>query len=183
MQEGRKTRSNDSLLDRLESAGCGRSRCLGLIRQRLTRTDVDAEDLLQEAYLAALHRLDDLQGRIDFIRPWFLMILRYVINNAGRKYRRRHGKPLQWDRDSPPQLSDEPSPEESLLARERMQVILSEIDRLPVTEAAVFRDVELYGMRSIEAAGELGIAPREAIWRLQRARAILRAHLRGEVPG
>ncbi len=150
----------------------------------LTGDDADAEDALQETFLAAWRGAAGFRGA-DSARAWILTIAR---NAARRQHRRRAGEPERFESvDSVDWLGlmagwgSEPAPDE-LLARladrdllARAMARLSEEDR----EILVLRDLE--GFSGEEVTRMTGLTLPAAKSRLHRARLRLTAALKEEV--
>lgn len=153
---------------------------------RLTRSDADAQDVLQETFLAAYRKLGSFRGESRF-STWLCRIA----TNAARMLRRRQGRrrtePLddylpKFDADgrhaaTPAELevasrADEMLDRKALAARAR-----EGLDRLPDTYREVFVLRDLEEMTSEEVAGLLGISAATVRQRAHRARLMLRGWL------
>lgn len=142
----------------------------------ILRDDLQAEDLVQEAWVRAYQHLSEFAGRASF-STW---VLRITVNEGlarlrmGKRYgEQREGTDAQGARMDR-FISPVPDPEQQAASRE-MRILLEElIDKLPDANRAVFmlRDVE--GMSTSEAAEVLSITEENVKVRLHRARASLR---------
>ena len=139
------------------------SRLLATIR-RILRNDADAEDALQETYLAAWRARDRFDGR-STMNTW---VHRIAINTALNKLRKTGSVSIEIDSDlenvehhaSGRQIDD-------LALRE---VVWGAVDQLPDEQRVVLvlRDIEQ--MSSEEVADRLNLTPAAVRQRLHRAR-------------
>jgi RNA polymerase sigma-70 factor (ECF subfamily) len=146
----------------------------------LVRTDAEAEDVLQETFLAALRGAAGYRGD-GSVRGWLLTIARHTA------YRRRRREAI-YDHEEDHDLERlgaeagfgdlSPSPLEALTqeeARKRVQRALARLDEVD-REVLVLRDIEgLDGAQTAEVLG-LGLAAMKS--RLHRARLRIAALLR-----
>lgn len=135
---------------------------------RLLGNREDAEDLVQESFLAVLERIATFERGREFA-PWFYRI---VVNrglNARKSVARRATADLPAEVTSPG-----PSPlrmaEQSELAT-RLREAMAE---LPERQRDVVRLFELEGFTSLEIAEMLGISDGTVRWHLHEARERLR---------
>ena len=152
------------------------SRLLATIR-RILRNDADAEDALQETYLAAWRAQDRFDGK-STMNTW---VHRIAINTALNKLRKTGSVSTKGEADlegiahlaSGRQIDD-------LALRE---VVWGAIDQLPDDQRVVLvlRDVEQ--MSSEEVAERLGVAPATVRQRLHRARKYVAEILSPELCG
>jgi RNA polymerase sigma-70 factor (ECF subfamily) len=156
------------------------------VARGIVSTDAEAEDVVQETYLAAFQRLDSFRGASAF-STW---ITRIAINNALMHQRRKY--PLEeYDTVSesddtsvlpfPGQL---PETTESQLGRNQLRRILEEVVHgLPPELRLVFVMSETEGMTNKEIARDLELNPITVKTRLFRARRWLRTDLERRVKG
>ena len=144
----------------------------------LTRSRLEAEDLVQETYARACARMDTLR-RHESLKSWLMMILRNLWLN---QLRERTGRPemiavdiaevseeLRADHSSDPH-------EAYVRAVERQQVAEALLElRVDFREIVVLREFE--GLSYQEMARVLDCPPGTVMSRLGRARAALRALL------
>ena len=152
------------------------SRLLATIR-RILRNDADAEDALQETYLAAWRAQDRFDGK-STMNTW---VHRIAINTALNKLRKTGSVLMEVEPDlesiehhaSGRQIDD-------MALRE---VVWGAIDQLPDDQRVVLvlRDVEQ--MSSEEVADRLGLAPAAVRQRLHRARKYVAEILSPELCG
>ena len=161
------------------------------VARRLLRSEDDARDALQDAFLQAFRAIGAFEGG-SRLSTW---LHRIVVNASLMKLRTRARRPEQaidellprfyedGHRIEPgsPWRADVPDPVES---RELRQLVRASIDRLPEIHRNVLllRDIE--GLSTEETARMLGIKPDTVKVRLHRARQALRTllhpHLAGE---
>jgi RNA polymerase sigma-70 factor (ECF subfamily) len=130
----------------------------------------DAEDLVQESFLAAFQYLDSY----DVTRPFGPWLMRIVLNrgaNLRRSRARRETEP-EVDAVSPaPSALDESERAEAREVLTRALATLSERQRMIVT----LFDVD--GLTSTEIGEMLGLSPGTVRWHLHEARGTLRGAL------
>ena len=150
-----------------------------------------AQDLVQEAFLAAIKAREGFRGR-STERAWLLGILRHKLADYFRRQRRELLVP---DPESP--LPDEEpafhmsglgeggwvegvapkaweAPDESLVRREFQETLRGCLSRLPDKVAQVFLMREIDGVPSDEICKDLGVSPNNLWVMLYRARMGLR---------
>jgi len=129
----------------------------------------DAEDVAQDTFLRAFHRLDGYRGDGPF-RAWLLRIAhRTALRAAGE--RRPAAVPLSALEREPGGLPAERTPAERLESRERLARLDAKLKGLPPAHRAVLvlRDVEGFSYEEIAQVTE---APLNSVkGRLHRARA------------
>jgi RNA polymerase sigma-70 factor (ECF subfamily) len=134
----------------------------------LTRSDQDAEDLVQEAYLRAFRSFDGFRGGNP--RAWLLSIVR---NTCYSWLRQRHAQLVDTDAEADAaQVPDDPAagPEAQVIRRADGVLLRRALDELPVEyrEAIVLRELE--GMSYKEIAEVAGIPLGTVMSRLARGR-------------
>ena len=158
------------------------------VTRRLLRSEEDAKDALQDAFLSAFRALSTFeQGSL--LSTW---LHRIVINAALMKLRTRRRKPEDSVEDLLPQYLEDGHRKDGhlgnptkpwkepdvLLERQETRTLVREcIDRLPESYRTVLllRDIE--ELDTEEAAQLLGISPNAVKIRLHRARQALRTLL------
>jgi RNA polymerase sigma-70 factor, ECF subfamily len=145
---------------------------------RLLRTESEASELTQEAFLRAyqnLHRYDDT-------KPFDLWVLA-IARNLCLDLLRRRGKMRTEDVDSHKDTlpSHESSAEEGAIAREEKQSLEQAMDALPVSDREVLALYYVQRRTTKQIAQLLGVAPGTIMARLFRAREKLRKELTPEV--
>lgn len=139
------------------------------------RTDADAEDVMQEAYLSAYQHLHQFEGRAKF-STW---LTRIAVNSALARRGKREGNGMtDSDDDSLEALeSMAPDPEQETLASELRDVMEREVAALPDSFRSTFILREVEGLSTTETAEVLGISEDLVKTRLHRARTTLRDRL------
>ena len=140
----------------------------------LTRSDQDAEDVVQEAYLRAVRFFGGFRGGNS--KAWFLTIVR----NAAYSWLQRsqaQGPITPFDAQIHDVEDKSPGPEVELLQSATRQDLREALERLPVEfrEALVLRELE--GLSYKEIAEVSGLPIGTVMSRLARARQNLRQHL------
>lgn len=147
----------------------------------LLQDPVEAEDVVQEAFLTLMTHLDRFEGR-SRVGTW---LYRVAYNASLDRLRQRQPEPLpEQDSEGP----DDPpmpralvewrlTPEEILADAEALAELDQAVAELPEALRAVFilRDIE--GLSTAETAEALGISPGAVKVRLHRARLALRERL------
>lgn len=156
------------------------------VARGLLSTDAEAEDVVQETYLAAFRSLDRFRGGATF-STW---ITRIAINNAlmhQRRIRPEEGYDTVIESDNSSVLPfPGPLPEgaEAQLGRLQLRRILEElVNGLPPDLRLVFILSEAEGMTNNEIARDLELNPVTVKTRLFRARRWLRTDLERRVKG
>ena len=149
------------------------------VARRLLRSEDDAQDALQDAFLSAFRALERFETRAR-LSTW---LHRIVVNASLMKLRRRQRKPEESIEDLLPKFKDDghhadpPGPWRESSGAERnelRQVVRESIDRLPETHRTVLllRDIE--GFDTEETAKLLEVTSNAVKIRLHRARLALR---------
>jgi len=155
------------------------TRLVGYLRG-LTNTEVDAEDLAQEAFLRAYRSLKGFRGTSSF-RTWLYQIATNVFRHWLEK--RRNQAPVNAGSiDAPPPGMDEPvepmgeeNPEAQHLQRDAIDRALAQLPD-DQREAVLLRDVEGFEYREI--AEQLGVPLGTVESRIFRGRSRLKELLR-----
>ena len=152
----------------------------------ILKSDVETEDVLQEAYLLAWRAIGDFRADAK-LSTW---LVRIVINQAFGRLRRRSAQIIPLDTTMEPidpemrlALQDDPdhSPERSAMRAEVRRLIEARIDLLPEAFRTVFmlRAVEEMSVEEVAAVLELPEATVRT--RFFRARGLLREGLSRDV--
>jgi RNA polymerase sigma-70 factor (ECF subfamily) len=166
--------------------------------RRLTRDDVEAEDLLQDAAARACEFFHQFRTGTNF-RAWFFKILTNCFYGRIRKERHRTHVSLDQLDDAPPVYlysrtresgwhDLDADPAEAFVGRLDADVILHALDDLPEEYRAVATLYFLEDLPYDEIAGVLGIPVGTVRSRLHRGRRVLQRRLwdvasdRGLVP-
>ncbi len=149
------------------------------VARAILHSDADAEDALQDAYIQAFIHLEQFRGDSRF-STW---MTRIVINAARMRLRSSR---INEEYDTAQErtynaetsgLTRFPTPEESLLQNEFVQILDDAIFRLPENLRIVFVLKEVQGMKAIEIAELLQLNAVTVKTRLFRARLQLRQTL------
>lgn len=141
------------------------------VAMRLLGQQQDAEDLVQDAFLATLEKIDSFDTQRDFA-PWFYRILVNRCLNARKSRARRSTVEVPHDA-----ASATPSP---LLETERSEMrthLKRAIAQLPERQQAIVTMFDLEGFSSPEIAEIMGISDGTVRWHLHQARRVLREAL------
>lgn len=155
------------------------------VARRYARTEEDARDIVQAAYLNAFRAMSQFNGHAR-LSTW---LHRIVVNTALMKLRSQRRRPeepiesllpaFQRDGHHVEQFADGGPTAEDLLQRQDTRRVVREcIGRLPVGYRTVLllRDIE--GRPAGEVAASLGLTPAGVKTRLHRARQALATQLR-----
>ena len=134
----------------------------------IVRSDSDAEDVLQEAYVSAYRHLHQFAGRAR-LSTW---LTRIAVNAALGHLRR---KPLAPEHIPVPTPLD--NPERALSQRQLRGALEASIDALPEAYRMVFMLRVVQGLSGSETAACIGVDEQVVRKRLQRARQSLRKTL------
>ncbi len=138
---------------------------------RLLSHREDAEDVVQESFVAALEALD----RFDATRPVGPWFYRIVVNRSlnARKARSRRAREMIPE-DAPARTA---SPERAVEVTEARGQVATALASLSERQRAVVEMIELEGFSGPEVAEILGIPEGTVRWHLHGARKALRAAL------
>lgn len=147
--------------------------------RRLTRSQADAEDLVQETYLKAFRASNRFEAGTN-LRAWLFTILHNTHRNRTRD---RMREPLVdvWQTDLPEDVSlfgtRSESPEDLLLKGVLAPELQAAVDALPAgfRQAVLLRDVE--GFTYAEIAEILELPMGTIMSRISRGRRLLFSHL------
>ncbi|HEY8485695.1 MAG TPA: sigma-70 family RNA polymerase sigma factor [Longimicrobiales bacterium] len=140
------------------------------IAYRIVRHREDAEDVVQDAFVRALERLDTLKRGRPF-HPWFYRI---VVNRALSCWRSRAVRAAEA---VPEEAVGDSTPEGDAERSELRRRLAEALDALPESERIVVQLSELDGLTSAEIAEILGEPAGTVRYRLHQARRRLRAAL------
>jgi RNA polymerase sigma-70 factor (ECF subfamily) len=155
------------------------------VARRLLRSDDDAADAVQEAFISAFRAIGNFEGGAK-LSTW---LHRIVVNASLMRLRNRTRHPeISIDELLPKFVEDgqhideprewrSPEPLDALERRETRKLVRGLIDQLPSDYRTVLllRDIE--GLDTKETAELLGVTPNAAKIRLHRARLVLRTLL------
>lgn len=145
-----------------------RARAIAL---RLMRNTDDADDLVQDAFLRALQRIDSVDPERPF-GPWFFRVL----TNTGLDAIRRR-KTRQTDETDPDVADAAPTPAEEAEQGEIRRRFHAALAALPPRQRTIVWSFEVDGLSTKEIARELGVTEVTVRWHLMQGRRTLRAAL------
>ncbi len=130
-------------------------------------------DVVQDVFLAVHRKLDDFEGRSK-LRTWIAS----VVINVVRSHRRAHQRRRLHDAFDEERMIDarEKAPDEAVLEREAVELLMRILEPLPEEQRAVFLLSEIEGLEMAEIAEALGINVNTGYSRLRLAR---KAYARG----
>lgn len=158
------------------------------VARGIVDSDAEAEEVVQEAYLAAFTKLETFRGEARF-STW---ITRITLNAAAM--RRRAARPhesydtvVEIDRGKasvvPFPMTETERPEAAMARREVRDMLEAAIASLPAPLRVVFLMHESEGMDIRSIARDLGLNPISVKTRLFRARRRMRAFMEREMAG
>jgi RNA polymerase sigma-70 factor (ECF subfamily) len=149
---------------------------------RILRNPQDAEDAVQEAFITALDKLDQFDGRAEF-STW---LYRIAVNTSLMALRQKRSRHRKEESIEVPQFEDIRSrvlvdwgadPAHALLDSEMRETMEAAIDKLPAKYRVVFVLRDLEGLSIEETSQTLGLSAANVKVRLMRARLFLREAL------
>ncbi len=153
---------------------------------RVTRSEQDAQEVLQNVFLTLLEKLSSFRGESRFSSWLYRVALNAAYMHMGDKGRRT-SKEISLENYAPyneygilegvSERSWSDLPDEELLGREGMEVIEKAIDELPTRYRVVFHLGDVEGLSDQEVADALGISLSATKSRKRRARLFLRDKL------
>ncbi|MFB3826199.1 MAG: RNA polymerase sigma factor [Bryobacteraceae bacterium] len=139
------------------------------------RDDLEAEDVLQEAWVRAYEHLDQFEGRSSFA-AWVTRIAYHEALARARKSRR--WVPLENEEGeimSAANRDVSETPESSAMRSQLARLLQAQVENLPDMYRSVFVLREIEQLSTAETAECLGLSEEAVKTRLHRARAVLRA--------
>ena len=146
----------------------------------LTRSDQDAEDVVQEAYLRAVRFFGGFRG--GDAKAWLLTIVRNTSHSAWARGRGTAAT-VPFDDDTPEVEDAAPGPEDLLLQKASRGEIRQALDALSVELREVIVLRELEGLSYKEMAEVIQLPIGTVMSRLARARVRLRRELHERIHG
>lgn len=138
------------------------------------KSDEDAEEAAQQAWVDAYTHLDGFEGR-SAVSTW---VCRIGLHNSLARARKRKREIHLVDEEA---MSDDRNPEEGASSSEMRRLLESAIDELPETLRVTFVMREVEGMSTAETASMLSIGEDAVKTRLLRARRALRDRMEREI--
>lgn len=131
----------------------------------------DAEDLVQDAFIQALDRIDSFERGRPFA-PWFFRIL------TNRGLNARQSRALRTMSEVPEDTASAlDSPEQDAERGELRERLREAVAKLPERQQTIVQLFEIDGWTSGEIADALGITDGTVRWHLHEARRVLRTEL------
>lgn len=141
----------------------------------LTRSDADAQDLVQETLLRAYRAIDRFDGR--YPRAWLMTIMRNANINRARKKRPDLLDDPDKTFERSVEFAETDSPESLTMEGEFDATVEDAFDQLPDKFREVVELVDLNGLAYQEAADVLDVPVGTIMSRLHRARKRIRDHI------
>lgn len=149
------------------------------VARSVLRDDLEAEDVMQQAYVDAYAHLSQFAGQAKF-STWLTRIAFHEALARLKRHRREgalRASPVGNEDPMEMVRSSGPNPEDQALHGELREHLEAAIDALPATYRMAFVMREVEGMSTSEAAACLGKSEDVVKTRLHRARALLRDDL------
>ncbi len=142
----------------------------------ILRDDTEAEDVMQDAHVAAFQHLGEFEGRAAF-STWLTKIAVHEALARLKKLQRFEPEDFNLDESLIPMDENDASPEAATSSSETRALLEEAILTLPIRyrSVLVMRDVE--EMSTLETATALELTEEAVKVRLHRARAFLRKEL------
>ena len=148
------------------------------LSRAVLRSDAEAQDVVQEAWVRAYEHLDQFEGRAEF-STW---LCRIAIHEAwarmrrSRRYETIEPRPTGEDREMK-EASVDPNPEGAAYGREVGLLVQEAVDALPEGYRTVFVLRQIEELSTAETAECLELSEETVKTRLHRARSALRQQL------
>jgi RNA polymerase sigma-70 factor (ECF subfamily) len=150
------------------------------IARSILRSDDDAEDAVQQAYINAFTHLGQFAGDAAFA-TWLTRIAIHEALARTRQRTRRAETDLEEQEQMNRLVSDRRSPEEQAADRELTGLVEAAVDELPELYRTVFMMREVQQLSTAETAACLEVSEESVKVRLHRAKAMLRDNLASRV--
>jgi RNA polymerase sigma-70 factor (ECF subfamily) len=145
----------------------------------LTGQASDADDITQDAFLKAYHKLPEFEGRSEFF-TWIYRITLHRALNAKRDRKRRPTVPLDDPRlVAAVSIDSHGDPERAVQLRDRYRALLEAFDQLSSLLQTTVVLTTLQGLSYKEAAVVLETTEGTIAWRIHEARRKMRGYLDG----
>lgn len=135
----------------------------------------DREDCLSEVSMRVWEKIGQFYGEKGSFHAWLTAITR---NTALNHARRASGSSAEELSESTP--SPDPTPEETLLKKERQEALKTALSRLSYKDRLLFYRKYYYRQSTAQIAAELGMTERAVEGKLYRVKKQLRKSLGGE---
>jgi len=139
------------------------------VATRLTGVEAVAEELVQETFLVAFRRRDDLTADVN-ARAWLYRVLSNMVRHHRRSIARRLRLQTALGHETEASGHREFTPQEELERRQQAALVRACVSKLPIKQREVFTLFELEGIEGAEIARLLDL-PENTVWsRLRHAR-------------
>ena len=135
----------------------------------------DREDCLSEVSMRVWEKIGQFDGEKGSFRAWLTAITRNTALNHARKASGSSAEELSESTPSP-----DPTPEETLLQKERQEALKTALSRLSYKDRLLFYRKYYYRQSTAQIAAELGMTERAVEGKLYRVKKQLRKSLGGE---
>lgn len=135
----------------------------------------DREDCLSEVSMRVWEKIGQFDGEKGSFRAWLTAITRNTALNHARKASGSSAEELSESTPSP-----DPTPEETLLKKERQEALKTALSRLSYKDGLLFYRKYYYRQSTAQIAAELGMTERAVEGKLYRVKKQLRKSLGGE---
>ena len=143
----------------------------------LTGQASDADDITQDAFLKAYHKLAEFEGRSEFF-TWIYRITLHRALNAKRDQQRRRTVPFDDPRlVAAVAVDSHGDPERAVQLRDRYRALLEAFDQLSSLLQTTVVLTTLQGLSYKEAAVVLETTEGTVAWRIHEARRKMQAYL------
>jgi RNA polymerase sigma-70 factor (ECF subfamily) len=143
----------------------------------LTGQESDADDITQDAFLKAYHKLPEFEGRSEFF-TWIYRITLHRALNAKRDRKRRRTVPLDDPRlVAAVAVDSHGDPERAVQLRDRYRALLESFDQLSSLLQTTVVLTTLQGLSYKEAAVVLETTEGTIAWRVHEARRKMQGYL------
>lgn len=143
------------------------------LARRMVERPEDAQDLVQETYLAALRAWRE-HRRPRKVEPWLVTI---CLNLGRSRFRAASRRPSEIPLERIDRADPAPDPEERALAAVRRDDLIAAMWRLPEEQRIALTLVDLGGFTTAEAARAMGTPRGTVLSRVHRGRRALAARL------
>jgi RNA polymerase sigma factor (sigma-70 family) len=157
------------------------NRRLYRIARAVLRDDAEAEDALQEAYLAAYSSMGRFRGESTLATWLSRLVLNECLGRLRRGARRQRLMPIVGSALEINAVADSEMPERIVARRQLRSLLESKLDELPESFRLVFVLRSVEEMSVEETAHTLGIPEATVRTRYHRARGLLREALEQEL--
>lgn len=142
------------------------------ISMSIVNDDMEAEDIMQTAYLNAYIQLPNFKNKSSF-GTW---LTRIVINES-LLHKKKIAKRRRLDQDAEPENENLETPLKSLMTKELKTILENAVSKLPEKYRLVFVMREIQEMSTSETMEVLNLGESNIKIRLSRAKEMLRAQL------